>query len=118
VVAAGDALLSPAVTRRVMEAAAAALPSGGRRHEALDELTDREREVLVEVAAGKSNQDIAAELFISPATARTYVSRLLSKLQARDRAQLVAIAYQSGLIALGRGSERLEARHATRQRAP
>jgi len=103
VVAAGDALLSPAVTRRVMEAAAAALPAGGRRHESLDELTEREREVLVEVAAGKSNQDIAAQLFISPATARTYVSRLLSKLQARDRAQLVAIAYQSGLVALGRG---------------
>lgn len=96
IVAGGEALLSPAVTRRVMDAVAATpqprTPSG------LDHLTERERQVLVQVAAGLSNDDIAAQLLISPATARTYVSRLLSKLDARDRSQLVVIAYQSGLV--------------------
>lgn len=96
IVAGGEALLSPAVTRRVMDAVAATpqprVPTG------LDHLTERERQVLVQVAAGLSNDDIAAQLLISPATARTYVSRLLSKLDARDRSQLVVIAYQSGLV--------------------
>ncbi|MGH7910329.1 MAG: response regulator transcription factor, partial [Candidatus Dormibacteraceae bacterium] len=71
-VAAGDGLLSPAVTKRVMEAAVRALPTG-RHHERLAELTDREREVLALIAEGKSNQEIATDLYISPATARTYV---------------------------------------------
>jgi DNA-binding NarL/FixJ family response regulator len=98
VVAAGDALLSPAVTRRVMDAARHAPRPPDRR---LAELTERETEVLVQVARGLSNQEIARELFISPATARTYVSRLLTKLQARDRAQLVVLAYQHGLVSPG-----------------
>ncbi|MGV0578491.1 response regulator transcription factor [Mycolicibacterium elephantis] len=99
VVAAGDAMLSPAVTRRVMASAA----SGPRRTDPdrLTGLTEREREVLAEVGAGRSNEEIGARLFISPATARTHVSRLLGKLGARDRAQLVVVAYESGLVVPG-----------------
>lgn len=99
VVAAGDAMLSPAVTRRVMRIAA----SGPRRTnpDRLAGLTEREREVLAEVGAGRSNDEIGARLFISPATARTHVSRLLGKLGARDRAQLVVLAYESGLVVPG-----------------
>jgi DNA-binding CsgD family transcriptional regulator len=67
----------------------------------VDGLTEREREVLQRVALGESNAEIGKALFISPATARTYVSRLLTKLGARDRAQLVVIAYESGLVAPG-----------------
>jgi DNA-binding NarL/FixJ family response regulator len=98
VVAGGEALLSPAVTRRVMTAAIKAPPV---RPAPLPELTEREREVLTEVAAGRSNDEIAGALFISPATARTYVSRLLAKLHARDRSQLVVIAYESGVVRAG-----------------
>jgi DNA-binding NarL/FixJ family response regulator len=102
VVAAGDALLDPAVTRRVMDAARhAPRPPDAR----LTRLTEREVEVLVQVARGLSNQEIARELFISPATARTYVSRLLTKLAARDRAQLVGIAYRHGLVTPGGPTE-------------
>jgi len=95
-VATGEALLSPAVTRRVMDAAIGAgpRPVDGT---ALAGLTDRERDVLAEVAAGLSNNEIAAALHLSPATVRTYVSRLLTKLGARDRAQLVVYAYRAGL---------------------
>ena len=89
-VAAGESLLSPAVTRRVMNAA---VGTG----DPLAALTDRERDVLVEIANGLSNDEIAAALHLSPATVRTYVSRLLTKLDARDRAQLVVIAYRTGL---------------------
>lgn len=98
-VAGGEALLSPSVTRRVMTAAVS--PSGPVKPERLAGLTEREREVLVAVAGGRSNDEIAAALFISPATARTYVSRLLAKLHARDRSQLVVIAYESGLVRAG-----------------
>lgn len=95
-VASGDALLSPAVTQRVMDAAAAnRTPAAPER---LDGLTPREREVLTEVATGRSNQEIGASLHMSPATARTHVSRILTKLDARDRAQLVGIAYETGLV--------------------
>lgn len=98
-VAAGDALLSPAVTRRVMAALAATNPpAGGPDRWPLDQLTGREREVLVEVGHGHSNDEIAALLHMSPATARTHVSRLLTKLGARDRSQLVIAAYQTGLV--------------------
>jgi DNA-binding NarL/FixJ family response regulator len=97
VVAAGQALLSPAVTWRVMQAAADS-PVGSTEPELLTDLTEREREVLAQVAKGRSNSEIAAELHISAATARTYVSRLLTKLNARDRSQLVVIAYRSGLV--------------------
>jgi DNA-binding NarL/FixJ family response regulator len=102
-VAAGDALLSPSVTRRVIGEFAAA---GARGRSAappreLDQLTDREREVMVLVAEGLSNDEIAARLVISPATAKTHVSRTMVKLGARDRAQLVVYAYEAGLIRPG-----------------
>ncbi|MCP2253526.1 DNA-binding response regulator, NarL/FixJ family, contains REC and HTH domains [Prauserella aidingensis] len=100
IVARGDALLSPAVTRRVMRAAAdGPAPVSGER---LAALTEREREVLAEVGTGRSNGEIAERLFMSPATARTHVGRLLTKLDARDRSQLVALAYETGLVTPGR----------------
>jgi DNA-binding NarL/FixJ family response regulator len=95
VVAAGEALLSPGVTRAVMRAAATTAPAPGDR---LAGLTDREREVLAEVGTGRDNREIAERLHISPATARTHVGRLLTKLGARDRANLVALAYRTGLV--------------------
>lgn len=104
VVAAGDALLSPSVTRKVMEGIVSG-PAGVAHRGWLNELTEREREVLSEVGRGLSNDEIAAEIHISPATARTYVSRMLTKLGARDRAQLVVIAYESGLVTPGRHLE-------------
>jgi len=102
-VAAGDALLSPSVTRRVIgEFAGKGAPSRPIAQPAqLDLLTDREREVLVLVAEGLSNDEIAARLVISPATAKTHVSRTMIKLGARDRAQLVVYAYEAGLIRPG-----------------
>ncbi|MCM0641575.1 response regulator transcription factor [Cellulomonas wangsupingiae] len=98
-VAAGEALLDPGVTRRVMQAAAAAPPAADGA--ALAGLTERERDVLREIGRGLSNQEIAQTLYLSPATARTYVSRLLSKLHARDRSQLVVLAYETGLVRPG-----------------
>ncbi|GII78029.1 DNA-binding response regulator [Sphaerisporangium rufum] len=98
-VASGEALLSPAVTRRVMDAVAAV--PGRLDPGRVAALTDREREVLAQIATGRSNAEIGAALYISPATARTYVSRLLTKLDARDRTQLVVIAYESGLVRPG-----------------
>ncbi|MCC2336177.1 response regulator [Cellulomonas wangsupingiae] len=98
-VAAGEALLDPGVTRRVMLAAAAAPPVADGA--ALAGLTERERDVLREIGRGLSNQEIAQTLYLSPATARTYVSRLLSKLHARDRSQLVVLAYETGLVRPG-----------------
>ena len=98
VVASGDALLSPSVTRRLI---AEYVSQPGRRTHApaeLEELTEREREVMSLVAAGLTNDEIAERLVISPATAKTHVSRILLKLGARDRAQLVVIAYESGLV--------------------
>jgi DNA-binding NarL/FixJ family response regulator len=103
VVAAGDALLAPAITRRLI-AEFARRPDPTRvAPAALDALTDREREVLGLVAQGLSNAEIAQRLVVSPATSKTYVSRLLAKLGARDRAQLVAIAYETGLVTPGAG---------------
>lgn len=99
-VAAGDALLSPAITRKVM-GTFAGRPTASSRPDLLDSLTDREREVLTRIGMGESNDEIGASLHISPATARTYVSRLLSKLSARDRSQLVILSYESGLISPG-----------------
>jgi DNA-binding NarL/FixJ family response regulator len=101
VVAAGDALLSASVTRKVMEGIVSG-PAGVADRGRLNELTEREREVLVGVGRGLSNDEIAAEIHISPATARTYVSRMLTKLGARDRAQLVVIAYETGVVTPGR----------------
>lgn len=103
IVAGGEALLSPTVTRRVMQAAAAAARPSPER---LEVLTEREREILVEVGAARSNTEIAARLHISPATVRTHVGRLLGKLDARDRAQLVMIAYETGVIRPGAESDR------------
>jgi DNA-binding NarL/FixJ family response regulator len=103
-VAAGDGLLSPSVTRRVIGSFAAAAVAHGRQPEPpreLDQLTDREREVLALVAEGLSNDEIATRLVISPATAKTHVSRTMIKLGARDRAQLVVYAYEAGLIRPG-----------------
>ncbi len=97
VVAAGDALLSPSVTRRVIEqfALRTATPAPPAR---LAELTEREREVVALVGAGLSNEEIAVKLVVSPATAKTHVSRAMIKLGARDRAQLVVFAYEAGLV--------------------
>ncbi|RBP64245.1 LuxR family two component transcriptional regulator [Brevibacterium sanguinis] len=99
-VAAGEALLSPAVTSKVLAGIRAA-PQRSLDRSALEALGEREREVLRHVARGESNAEIAQALFISPATARTYVSRLLGRLGARDRSQLVVIAYESGLVEPG-----------------
>ena len=99
-VAAGDALLSPGVTRRLIEEYAAHAKDAGPSPE-LGELTDREREVMALVAEGLSNEEIAARLFVSPATAKTHVSRAMVKLRAHDRAQLVVFAYESGLVRPG-----------------
>jgi DNA-binding NarL/FixJ family response regulator len=100
VVADGEALLSPSVTKRLIEefAAHAKEPQPTR---GLEQLTAREREVMALVAGGLSNDEIAQHLFVSPATAKTHVSRAMVKLGARDRAQLVVIAYESGLVRPG-----------------
>jgi DNA-binding NarL/FixJ family response regulator len=98
--AAGDAVIAPAVTRRLL-AELARRPGGRGPDRGLAELTPREREVLVLVAQGLSNAEISARLFLSPATTKTHVSRILTKLAARDRAQLVALAYESGLVVPG-----------------
>jgi DNA-binding NarL/FixJ family response regulator len=100
VVAAGESLLSPAVTGTVLRSLA------DRLRAPVDDaplrgLTEREREVLALVGRGRTNAEIARELFLSPATARTYVSRLLAKLGARDRARLVVLAYETGLVVPG-----------------
>jgi DNA-binding NarL/FixJ family response regulator len=101
VVAEGEALLSPNITKRLIQefAAHARDPQPSRD---LEQLTAREREVMALVAVGLSNDEIAQRLFVSPATAKTHVSRAMVKLGARDRAQLVVFAYESGLVAPGR----------------
>jgi DNA-binding NarL/FixJ family response regulator len=101
VVARGDALLAPSITRRLITDLASR-PERRRTDAAvLDSLTDREREVMCLVAGGLSNDEIAARLFVSPLTSKTHVSRILAKLAARDRAQLVVMAYESGLVTPG-----------------
>jgi DNA-binding NarL/FixJ family response regulator len=100
VVAAGDALISPGMTRRLVEEfAARAKPS--RAASELAVLTGREREVLILVAGGLTNDEIGGRLYMSPATARTHVSRAMTKLGARDRTQLVVLAYETGLVRPG-----------------
>ena len=96
-VASGEALLSPAVTRRLI-AEFALRTRSPRRLPHLDELTPREREVLALIATGLSNDEISREIYVSPATVKTHASRAMTKLGARDRAQLVVFAYQAGLI--------------------
>jgi DNA-binding NarL/FixJ family response regulator len=101
VVAAGDALLAPSVTRRLIAEFARRPESSAVTPAALASLTEREREVLALVARGLSNAEIAELLVVSGATAKTHVSRVLAKLGARDRAQLVVFAYESGLVSPG-----------------
>jgi DNA-binding NarL/FixJ family response regulator len=96
----GDALLSPSVTRRIM-AQLAVQSRAATPPRALDQITEREREVLQLVGEGLNNAEIAGRLFITPLTAKTHVSRIMSKLQVRDRAQLVVLAYESGLVRPG-----------------
>ncbi len=99
-VAAGDAVIAPAATRRLLTDLARRPGARGPRY-SLGELTPREREVMVLVAQGLSNAEISGRLFLSPATTKTHVSRILTKVGARDRAQLVALAYETGLVVPG-----------------
>ena len=99
----GDALIAPSITRRLIEEFAQRPdpPTAAADAAALAQLTEREREVLGLVARGLSNAEIAAALFVSHATVKTHVSRLLMKLDARDRAQLVMVAYETGVVIPG-----------------
>ncbi len=101
-VAAGDAVVAPSVTRRLLDAFAGHLPDPSTRRsptdERLQQLTERERQVLVEVARGHSNHEIAQRLTVSEATVKTHVGRLLSKLGLRDRVQIVVFAYEAGIV--------------------
>jgi DNA-binding NarL/FixJ family response regulator len=102
VVARGEALLSPSVTRRLItNLAAQPRRAPARPAQSLSRLTEREREVLTLVAEGLSNDEIAGRLYLSPLTTKTHVSRIMTKLDARDRAQLVVMAYESGLVTPG-----------------
>jgi DNA-binding NarL/FixJ family response regulator len=103
VVADGGALLAPQVTRRLIAEFAARPPAGRTSRDLTARLTEREREVLVLVARGLSNAEIASRLVVSALTAKTHVSRILTKLGLRDRAQLVAVAYEAGLVVPGAG---------------
>jgi DNA-binding NarL/FixJ family response regulator len=102
IVARGEALLAPSVTRKLIAEFAAQPTRVRAAPQALAELTDREREVMALVAAGRSNDEIAEALVITPATAKTHVSRTMAKLGARDRAQLVVLAYETGLVSPAR----------------
>ncbi|MEO3930963.1 response regulator transcription factor [Micromonosporaceae bacterium B7E4] len=102
VVAAGDALIAPSVTRRLIAGFVEAAPAAARRVRPVAGITEREREVLTLIGQGRSNSEIADELFITMATTKSHVARLLTKLGARDRVQLVIIAYELGLVAPAR----------------
>jgi DNA-binding NarL/FixJ family response regulator len=97
----GDVLISPAMTKRLVADLVRRPISRPGGSVALDVLSEREREVLAEVARGKTNSEVGASLYMSPLTAKTHVSRILSKLNARDRAQLVIIGYETGLVSPG-----------------
>lgn len=99
----GDAVVAPSTTRRLLDRFAPMLPSGAKepRHKELERLTDREREVMVLVAQGLSNGEIAARLVLSEATVKTHVGRILTKLGLRDRVQVVVLAYETGLVRAG-----------------
>ena len=99
---AGDALLSPIITRRLIEQFTAAERTPHVAPSGLDELTSREREVLLLIARGMSNGEIAANLFVSESTVKTHITRVLMKLGLRDRVQVVVLAYETGLISPGR----------------
>lgn len=98
VIAPGDALLAPRITRRLLEKFAAQRPPGGRQALRLADLTDREREILVLIGQGRSNAEIADELFIAEQTVKSHVSRIFSKLGLRDRIQAVILAFDAGLV--------------------
>ncbi|KAF0844936.1 response regulator [Nocardia caishijiensis] len=100
-VAAGDAVVSPKVTKRLLDRLVADDPAGLRDPSVLDVLTTREREVLEQIAAGQSNAEIASALFLSEATVKTHVGRVLTKLGLRDRVQAVVLAYETGLVRPG-----------------
>ena len=97
-VRAGDALLAPTITRRLVERFARADPDGGALHRDLASLTPREREVLTRLAGGMSNPELAAALQLSEATVKTHITRILTKLHLRDRVQAVVVAYETGLV--------------------
>lgn len=106
-VASGEAVLAPTATRRLIDQFAPMLPSPDRqryRDDMLSKLTDRERTVFAELAAGRSNREIAAGLHLSEGTVKIHVGRILAKLELRDRVQAVVLAYESGLITPGAGS--------------
>jgi DNA-binding NarL/FixJ family response regulator len=98
VVAAGDAVVAPSVTRRLLDRFARQLPAPEADNAKIDSLTEREREVLLEVATGRSNAEIAQRLFLSEATVKTHVAHMLAKLDVRDRVQAVVYAYETGLV--------------------
>ncbi|MFR9726602.1 response regulator [Streptomyces sp. MS19] len=98
----GDAVVAPSTTRRLLDRFVDLLPAGpGTPHPEIDLLTDREREVLMLIAQGLSNGEIAAQLFVSEATVKTHVGRILGKLGLRDRVQAVVLAYETGLVRAG-----------------
>ena len=101
VVAAGEQLLAPAITRRLIEEYVRRPPPGATRPAVLGDLSDRETEVLELIGRGRSNHEISAQLFISEATVKTHIGRIFAKLDLRDRAQAVVIAYESGLVRVG-----------------
>jgi DNA-binding NarL/FixJ family response regulator len=114
VVAAGEGLLAPAVTRRLIAEFARRTPPARPLAGGLDKVTGREREVLTLIARGLSNPEIAEHLHLSPATVKTHIGHLLAKLDARDRAQLVIVAYESGVVTPASRKEENEAKHRQR----
>ena len=100
----GDAVVAPSTTRRLLDRFAPMLPSATKpRHREVDKLTEREREVMLLVAQGLSNGEIAGRLVLSEATVKTHVGRILTKLGLRDRVQVVVLAYETGLVRAGGG---------------
>jgi DNA-binding NarL/FixJ family response regulator len=106
-VAAGDSLLAPSVTRRLLEQVVRRLPEEPKLPPSYEELTDREREILLLIGRGLSNAEIAQELYLSPGTVKSHVSHILIKLGLRDRVQAVVLAYETGLINVGGVAERI-----------
>ena len=97
-VAAGEAVMAPSVTRRLLDHVVPTLPASPEADHRLDVLTDREREVLIEIAAGATNSEIATRLYMAEGTVKTHIGRLLAKLHIRDRVGLVLLAYETGLV--------------------